>query len=292
MRHEERYVGAALAAQDIVSKQGITSLPVDPIALAHSHGIEVQAKSGTSKGVSGMLLRMGNAFGIMYATHIRSIGFRHFSVAHELGHYFLPGHVEAVLADDEVHFSSAGFATRDRYELEADHFAANLLMPRRFFKEAMRSAGDGLEAIIALAEQCQTSLTATAIQYAKLSREPTAIVLSKGDQVSYCFMSDSLKDAEGLEWIRKDEKLHRDTATFKFNQEANGVVGNSRIDSTSDIQDWFGGRHRFDITEQVIGLGSYGMTLTVLTAGDLDEQLEEIEEESALVESWTPRLRK
>ena len=73
-----------------------------------------------------MLLRRGNTFGIAYATHINSIGFQNFSVAHELGHYFLPGHVEAVLANDDVHDSRAGFASGDRYEMEAEHFAATL----------------------------------------------------------------------------------------------------------------------------------------------------------------------
>ena len=62
--------------------------------------------------------------------HIDNIGFQNFSVAHELGHYFLPGHIDAVLADGDVHESRAGFASGDRYEMEADHFAATLLMPR------------------------------------------------------------------------------------------------------------------------------------------------------------------
>ena len=93
-----------------------------------------------------MLLRYGSTFGIAYATHIDSIGFRNFSVAHELGHYYLPGHIDAVLSGD-VHESHAGFASGSRYEMEADHFAATLLMPRALFKKAMNVAGDGLRAI-------------------------------------------------------------------------------------------------------------------------------------------------
>ena len=42
----------------------------------------------------------------------------------------------------------------------------------------------------------------------------------------------------------------------------------------------------------MIGLGSYGKTLTVLTAIDLEEQIEEIAEEEEFVESWTPRFRR
>jgi hypothetical protein len=55
----------------------------------------VRAKK-TTGGVSGMLLRNGDDFGILYATHIKSSGFQRFSISHELGHYFLPGHIDAV----------------------------------------------------------------------------------------------------------------------------------------------------------------------------------------------------
>ena len=55
------------------------------------------------------------------------------------------------------------------------------------------------------------------------------------------------------------------------------------------MQDWFGGDRSLSVTEQVIGLGNYGKTLTVLTALDIEEQLEEIEEDEPQVESWIPK---
>ena len=42
----------------------------------------------------------------------------------------------------------------------------------------------------------------------------------------------------------------------------------------------------------MIGLGGYGRPLTVLIAPDLDEQIEAIEEEEQLIESWTPQFRR
>lgn len=39
-------------------------------------------------------MRLGETFGIQYASHIANEGFIRFTVAHELGHYFLPGHAE------------------------------------------------------------------------------------------------------------------------------------------------------------------------------------------------------
>src|SRR5580698_5317017 len=156
----------------------------------------------------------------------------------------------------------------------------------------MRSAGDGLRAIQKLADRCRTSLTATGIRYAQCSRDPIAVVLSTGDQINYCFMSDTLKEVKGLNWIRKGEGLSKGTATLAFNQDSDRVRRGDRTEDTSDLQDWFGGDRRVQITEEVIGLGNYGKTLTVLTALDVEEKLEEIEEEENLNDSWAPRFRR
>ena len=275
-----------------MKERAIATLPVDPIAIAKDLDIEVMEKPPSTGGSSGMLLRLGNTFGIAYATHIESVGFRNFSVAHELGHYFLPVHMEAVIADNGVHESCAGFASGDRYEMEADHFAATLLMPRRLFTSAMCTAGEGLPAIERLAKQCRTSLTATAIRYTRCTSDSVAVVLSTGGQIDYCFMSDSLRDVEGINWIRKGQGLSHGTATLAFNQDPERIRRADRDEDRSDLQDWFGGDRSLPVDEQVVGLGSYGKTLTVLTALDIDQQIEELEEEEDLADSWTPRFRR
>ena len=119
-----------------------------------------------------------------------------------------------------------------------------------------------------------------------------AIVLSTGTKINYCFMSDALKEVKGFSWIRKGEPLSTATTTFSFNQDPERVCRADRAEDTADIRDWFDGDLSLSITEQVIGLGNYGKTLTVLTALDIEEQIEEIEEDESLVESWRPRFRR
>ena len=80
---------AAGEAERLIKELGIERLPIDPIVIAGSLGIVVQPKA-TTGGVSGMLIRVGNEFGIAYATHIDSEGFKRFSIAHEIGHYRIP----------------------------------------------------------------------------------------------------------------------------------------------------------------------------------------------------------
>ena len=64
-----------------------------------------------------------------------------------MGHYFLDGHIDHVLPADGIHESHAGFVSADPYELEADNFAAGLLMPEPLFKKELSRRKPGLEAI-------------------------------------------------------------------------------------------------------------------------------------------------
>ena len=83
--HAFRLKMAKQKAEAFLRDEGITALPVDPFAIARSRDIEVKPKSDTTGGVSGMLLRHGNSFGILYSTHVKSEGFHRFSVAPRVG---------------------------------------------------------------------------------------------------------------------------------------------------------------------------------------------------------------
>lgn len=291
MSNPNHYAIGSLAAEQLVKGWRLDTLPIDPFAIAKSREIIVTAKPARIPGVSGMLVRVGNEFAIAYATHIDNEPFQRFCVSNELGHYFMPGHVDAVLNVRGIHESRAQFASRDQYEMEADGFAAGLLMPRHLFFPVLGRAGQGLAAVESLATLCKTSLHATAIRYAQCTRDPIAIVVSTGNRIDHCFMSESLKSLDGIDWLRKQEALPRTSPTFAFNQDIENVHTAQRIEETSNFQDWFGGNRNIEISEDVIGLGNYGKTLTVLYDINVPEADEE-EDESALIESWTPRFRR
>lgn len=279
------FATAEAEAARLLQELGIEGIPVDPFDLAQRLDIELKALPKKAGGASGMLLRMGEQFGICYPTHVASEGFVRFSVAHEIGHYCLPGHVDAVLKGG-VHRSRAGFQSADRYEREADDFAAALLMPAAPFRATMARAGEGLGAIEALAAMCRTSLEATAIRFVELSDDPVAVICSKGAHVEYAKMSYRLRDFPKIEWIRKGARLPPDTTTAAFNADPKGVESGARDKDGSSLQDWFEGPYHQEIVEEVVGLGRYGKTLTVLTGMEAPEWLEEEEETE-----WEPRFR-
>lgn len=287
-----RYQMAKRKAEKFLADRGIDSFPVDPIAIAESLGIVVEPKPDTAGGVSGMLVRHQDTFGIMYATHIDNDGFQRFSIAHEIGHYVLEGHVDHIFpSGDGLHSSKAGFVSGDPFELEADHFAAGLLMPDPYFSREVRRFGDGLEAIEGMARECRTSLTATAIRYAETASVPVAVVVSAGDSVDYCFMSKSLQDFSGLEWLRKGQPLPAGSETDLFNRNPDNILRAQRNHADVDLRDWFGGSRSLPGSEETIGLGRYGKTLTVLSSSVFADD-EPDEEDEEMEERWTPRFRR
>ena len=285
---------ARQTAENFLRDEGIITLPVDPFAIAESHDIVVQGKPSEHDGVSGMLLRHGNEFGIVFATHIPNPGFQRFSVSHELGHYFLPGHVDQVIKDG-VHVSRAGFITNDPFELEADHFAAGLLMPKTPFRKAMDRLDPGLDAVDQMAEQCLTSRTATAIRFAELSDAAVAVIVSTGGIIDYCFMSDAMKSLPKLDWIRKGTPLPTGTATATLAADTERIATGDRLSDETDVRDWLGGATRAEISEESVGLGRYGKVLTVLSSNSIGQDNDDEDgddDEDSLIESWTPRFRR
>lgn len=284
---------AKQTAEAFLRKEKITALPIDPMAIAASRDIEVMPKPDSVKGVSGMLLRNGNSFGIVYATHIPSRGFQRFSVGHELGHYFLDGHVDQVLKDG-FHASHAGFVTADQHELEADSFAAGLLMPDTLFKKEIAQRRPGLAAVEYAAGKCETSLTATAIRYSELSKHAVAAIISTENVIDFCFLSDPMKTLPGLAWLRKGTPVPTGTLTDALNRHSTKVQDGERDSGVIDVRDWLGGNTSVKIIEEVVGLGAYGKTLTILSSKYIgqERQGDDYEEERDLIDRWTPRFHK
>jgi Zn-dependent peptidase ImmA (M78 family) len=280
------------AANLVLRELKIEDLRVNPIEIANQKGITVQSKPGTAAGVSGMLIKAGDEFGILYATNIPSKGFQNFSIAHELGHYCIDGHSDALLSSG-VHVSHAGFVSDDPFEQEADYFAAALLMPERPFRKELERHESGLTCVQALRKACETSLTATAIRYTNVTPDGVAVIVSTGAKIDYCFMSDGWKQAKGISWLKTGTPVPQGTVTAAFNALPDNIRLGKTDSGAGRLNDWMGGDRTYSIAEEVVGLGQYGRTLTILTcdALALDAGEDEEENDEQLVESWTPKFR-
>ena len=282
-------------AERLLRDEGFLDLPVDLEGIAGTREIIIRPMADSEEGVSGMLARHGNTFGILYSANFRNEGFRRFSISHELGHYFIEGHLDHIPFDGGVHRSHAGFVSLDHYEREADHFAAGLLMPTTLVRNIIHREPDGLEAIEAIQNEARTSLTASAIRYAGLTEAATAAIVSHNGKIDYCFMSEAMRSMNPAIWPRKDTPVPPGTATESITKLQRERRPGARATKDIDGSVWIGGKRNLQAREEVVALGSYGHILTLLTCPEfLDEGLMEEDEasEEALEESWTPTFRR
>lgn len=265
MKHKLEIQEAENEAKSVIERLNITSLPICPFRIARERGIIVEPKDSDRPGVSGFFIKVGNVFGIQYATHIKNEGFIRFTIAHELGHYFLPEHPEYLFQGrDGIHESRSGFISDEFYEKQADYFAKELLMPEDLFLAALRESGVDFPAITSLASKCKTSITATAIRFAQFAEDPVAVIMSNSNRINWCFMSSALASVKGLRWPRKDSLLPPNTATASFNRDQTNVLSAKQIEAWTRLDNWFDNAPPVEMKEDVIGLGNYRKTLTVL----------------------------
>jgi Zn-dependent peptidase ImmA (M78 family) len=253
-------------AEVMLDDAQVTDLPIDPISIARQQDIQVTAKPPEMAGASGWLIRVKENYGIVYATHIDSIGFQHFSVAHELGHFAIDGHFEHVFRGGSEHQSRAGFQATDAVEREADYFAACLLMPKKLCRPLINRSQDGLAAVINLANACNTSLTAAALRYAEIGRLPVGVIQCLEGKVEFCATYPLQAHVGWARPLMRNAKVPVNSATRRLSEDADAILRSLEDSDSSEAYDWFPGADRnAGLIEEAIGLGRFGRTLTVLT---------------------------
>jgi len=264
------------------------SLPIDPKALAKAFDIEVHPFDFGKRDISGCLMSVGNSFAIAYSTSIKSVGFQNFTISHELGHYLLPGHFEALLKTG-CHYSKSGFISADPYEEEADAFAAELLMPWKLIEAQIRAKRPGFEAIKAISESCQSSLLASTIRFCDHTSECVAAIVSHEGRVEFMSASESFKGIPGIKWLKRGDPLPSKIPSSARSLDEEWITTCDIAEEGSLLNDWFPGAPALEAEEDIVGLGSYGRLLTILLP---EWNPEEEEEEDSKSDDWTERWEK
>ena len=125
--------------EKVLQRYGLYSLPTDPLLLAHKLGIAVNNAEFNDASLSALIARRGSTTRIFVAQSETPYRKR-FSLAHELGHYFLHLRGDAEIVDKRNYMfrertPSAGNCNDSRArEVEANRFATALLMPEEFVR--------------------------------------------------------------------------------------------------------------------------------------------------------------
>lgn len=139
-------------------------LPINPAALAQAAGLRVLPLSWDDSvaGLSGALHWHQEPNDPQPVLHCRfnsteSVERQRFTIAHEVGHYAL-GHIknqETLFRDTNEVFTGRVY---DPVEVQANRFAAALLMPAKLVQQAINN--DGLRTVPALAARFGVSVSA------------------------------------------------------------------------------------------------------------------------------------
>lgn len=150
----------------------------------------------------------------LYYSKTPASGRARFTLAHELGHYFIDSHRNALVSGKmAAHGSRADFQSKNEIERQADLFASILLLPTARLKLRQQKVGFGLAGIQALAKEFQTSLSSTAIRYANLSSRSCAVIRWTQEGVSWMVVNPSMQE-QGVKWASiTRETLPQDSAT-------------------------------------------------------------------------------
>ena len=220
----------AAAAWDILRDLNIQNFPIDPRQIATRLGIVIWERE-LPVTCDGCLMRVGNMWGILINTRIRSESRRNFTIAHEIGHYLLERNtvdscslderLNSVIAEQDED-SEQNPTTKQAYiksERRANEFAAELLMPTPIFlADSSAHTQVGLPAISKLATQYGTSLTSTGIHYTRLSDLICAIVFSEGGVIRYFAYSDGFREDKDC-YLLSGQLLHPKALASRFADE-------------------------------------------------------------------------
>ncbi|MCB0311492.1 MAG: ImmA/IrrE family metallo-endopeptidase [Bdellovibrionales bacterium] len=118
-----------------------------------------------------------------------------FSIAHELGHYFIDSHREFLLSGGQAHKSKGEFSTSNLVEVEADCFAAGLLTPTKLLSPLINRSELSFSVIEQLAQKFNVSVVSAAISSVQMSDYPCALVALNQGRIKWQSLSPPLLEA-------------------------------------------------------------------------------------------------
>jgi Zn-dependent peptidase ImmA (M78 family) len=161
-------------ARRLLASLGIAKPPVDVQRLAHSLGVSVRFADAPTSDLSGFLARSDSTKSgfVIGVNRDHSTKRQRFTIAHELAHF-------ALSHEGDVHVDRSIIAKRDSRssmasdscEMEANQFAAELLMPSSWLSRAIQQRRSGQlddDAIDELAERFEVSVQAMTIRLGAL----------------------------------------------------------------------------------------------------------------------------
>jgi len=152
----------------------------------------LRVREVASNGFDGTLIRSRSTQKGIIAVRksIREHGRKRFTVAHEIGHFVLPHHrLLGNVCHEKVVESYK--TSMKQVEFEANEFAGAFLLPARAVAKRFRLSEPSLENISSVANQFETSLSATARRFVDLTDAALVLLWQVAGKVEWFHKSDA-----------------------------------------------------------------------------------------------------
>jgi Zn-dependent peptidase ImmA (M78 family) len=185
-------------------------------------------------------------------------GQKKFTIAHEMGHYFNSG------KKNGSYFCSGldirGIKQNITAEIDANDFAAELLMPEEWFCAFTKGKKIDKKILAEIAEYFGISLSAAALRYAEIGHHPVAIIMCKDGIVKWSRINKQFT----FHWIKNGTKVNALSYVYEF------FNGEKIPDEPEEIlaDAWFADDYNYKkdyfLYEQNIPIYRYNSVLTLL----------------------------
>lgn len=254
MASSQRKAIAIAKADDLLSElqiQDPAEIDIERIAFFKDAAV----RYASLHGMDGCLVRNDDSAVITVRRSLKYEGQKRFVIAHELGHFFLHPNTRQMESVDSKQANNWS-ERQEAEEYEANLFAAEMLMPKRFVEMRIAGLEPSLELIKRLADQFRTTLTATAAQFVLTTKEECVLISSEKRRRLWFIPS------KGFSFrILEDDYVHGHSCTAEVNED-------NRSSRSSDIEagywlEGFRGDHK-SITEDAVYFPTLHRTLTLL----------------------------
>lgn len=239
---------------------------VEPAQIAKAKGITLSL--GSYEGAfDGLLEYKAGRFHIycnLDRVETRDSARARFTLGHELGHFFIDEHRNALReGKTPPHPSVCEYESKNAAEQEADLFASNLLLPARRFTAEAKTVGVGIPGIVVLAGHFGTSISSTAIRYASLGIKPCTVIKWSPSGYAWKWLAEGTREAGFRKTIEKTSDIPPGSATARaLSGEPVPTTGYFQNGTTAGF--WFpftskGGFRDEIMIEEAIPLGRYGV---------------------------------
>jgi IrrE N-terminal-like domain len=191
-----------------------------------------------------------------------------FTLAHELGHYFIDEHRNLLAAGKNPHGSSTDGQTKFLVEREANYFASNLLMPKSELLKLIGTSRLNLQALLDSGSHFGVSAQSSAIRCVQDSLCRSAVIMFRPTKMPWSEFSIPLQ-ASGFTHLRRFNGLPPPGGASAKAWETTTPGLSPIFSNTSTACTWFSGHSESGVTNEIIAeesvrLGSRGV-LTLLT---------------------------